>query len=384
MGRDVTDKAGGGAGLSKIIYGGGRPVWLAAELAAEFPDFGPTPELFGLACDFIGAEAARACYECDGALLSRAGFLEALEFVMRFPRFAPDESAFSAMLGEWRKFTSRDNGMLETMFRIEWRISPETARRNFWRNFDAAADGDEGARDFRRRILATMRGSKLRMLRTVEDEDRDTFDAGTDGFIFPATDTANPERGRVLADWMNYAFAGTGERLAEWLSIADIPNLQRPLEKMRAAIAYNYGVFPAPFTWRAECGKAVALAGDELKTLAAMAGNARKLAGGGNEAHGAANPADGGDGKGVGRKEMASLMGVSEKTVFNWETRRTKPPIVDGVEYSARIRDNAIYARLYADKYKTGKKIKAAIIGGEAGEREMERQSFMNWQNDSR
>lgn len=242
MGKRKTKATGDNAGSGEYP----RPVWVDDGSAAEMPNFAPSPSLYFCACSFVWAEARNAYLNGDYSLLARAGIADALEFIINPNNAGTDGAAYSEMLDDWRLFMSAKNARAEN-YRIASMISADIPRIDFWRNFDADADRDADALGFRRKILTERHGELLRLaLKLKENGELDLYNALTDSF-FSNIDTANPEPARVRAYWLNDAFSLAGEEMARWLSVATLPNYEKQIAELRARIAENFGVFPAPF-----------------------------------------------------------------------------------------------------------------------------------------
>ena len=242
MGKRKAKATGDNAGSGEYP----RPVWVDDGSAAEMPNFAPSPSLYFCACSFVWAEARNAYLNGDYSLLARAGIADALEFIINPNNAGTDGAAYSEMLDDWRLFMSAKNARAEN-YRIASMISADIPRIDFWRNFDADADRDADALGFRRKILTERHGELLRLaLKLKENGELDLYNALTDSF-FSNIDTANPEPARVRAYWLNDAFSLAGEEMARWLSVATLPNYEKQIAELRARIAENFGVFPAPF-----------------------------------------------------------------------------------------------------------------------------------------
>ena len=309
--------------------------WLLEETEAETIKAG-TPEFYRLACRFIEATAVKAFNAGDNSLLARAGFAEALKVVsddayagsggLFFPEFHKD--AYAEILEEWRDIfgIKKINRFAEL-----WRGNPELARDLFWQTFDTDADGDTDAADFRQVFLTTMRGGKLRTFRKQAARRADLYNEITDDLIFSdMRDTANDDPARVFVDWLNWTFFPAGMSLAQWLKVANIPAYERQLADLRAAIADNFGVFPAPFECATDnCGNAVIrFSGRELETLSFIALSLRTEA----------KPAK--SRKGIQKtlvtiEEAANRLNKSRQTIHNWLTS-PNPPKVGIDEYFTR------------------------------------------------
>lgn len=243
MGKRKTKATGDNAGSGEYP----RPVWVDDGSAAEMPNFAPSPSLYFCACSFVWAEARNAYLNGDYSLLARAGIADALEFIINPNNAGTDGAAYSEMLDDWRLFMSAKNARAKT-YKIASGISADIPRVDFWRKFDADADRDADALDFRRELLTERCGELLRLaLKLKANGELDLFNGITDSFLFPNIDTANPEPARVRAYWLNDAFSLAGAEMARWLSVATLPNYEKQIAELRARIAENFGVFPAPF-----------------------------------------------------------------------------------------------------------------------------------------
>ena len=89
---------------------------------------------------------------------------------------------------------------------------------------------------------------------------------------------------------------------------------------------------------------------------------------------------------GVSQSEMARYMGVTKRTIQNWENHadRYPPPIVDGAQYTAAIRENGAGAFVFAARYKDTKRGAGKTIGGKGAEIEHEKAAFQKWENGGR
>jgi len=89
---------------------------------------------------------------------------------------------------------------------------------------------------------------------------------------------------------------------------------------------------------------------------------------------------------GVSQSDMARYMGVTKRTIQNWENHadRYPPPIVDGAQYTAAIRENGAGAFVFAARYKDTKRGAGKTIGGKGAEIEHEKAAFQKWENGGR
>ena len=89
---------------------------------------------------------------------------------------------------------------------------------------------------------------------------------------------------------------------------------------------------------------------------------------------------------GVSQSEMAEYMGVTKRTIQNWENHadRYPPPIVDGAQYTAAIRENGAGAFMFAARYKDTKRGAGKTIGGKGAEIEHEKAALRKWKNGGR
>ena len=214
------------------------------------PNFEPSPTLYNCACAFIWDETQRAYFSGDYSLLARAGFADALEFIANPLNAGTDAAAHSEMLEDYRRSMEAKKARAD-YYKPAKMINANLPRVEFWRKFEAGADKDDDAMEFRRVFLIDRWGGLLRLMPKIRDMgDLDTYNKLTDALIFPAIDTAeNPEPARVRAHWLNHCFSMAGAELARWLSVARLPDFEKQLAELRERIADNFGVFPAPFEY---------------------------------------------------------------------------------------------------------------------------------------
>ena len=459
---ETANPSGGRSGAAQVKRP--RPVWVDDTDAAEMPNFEPSPTLYNCACAFIWDETQRAYFSGDYSLLARAGFADALEFIANPLNAGTDAAAHSEMLEDYRRSMEAKKARAD-YYKPAKMINANLPRVEFWRKFEAGADKDDDAMEFRRVFLIDRWGGLLRLMPKIRDMgDLDTYNKLTDALIFPAIDTAkNPEPARVRAHWLNHCFSMAGAELARWLSVARLPNFEKQLAELRERIADNFGVFPAPFEYVDADGadvcaprNVIALAAkihehngnaekareardafakiparyyvrrasDELEILLHIArAQARQMSGG--EIGTGANPSgaaadrkpDAGaadrnaanlsgavikinratiqaenltgepaprTGRNVGKvsaRVMAGFFGVSISTLKNWENhpKKQRPPIVDGVTYTAAIRENGAGAFMFAERYKDTRRGALKTVGGDKAAAVAEKQAARAW-----
>lgn len=85
----------------------------------------------------------------------------------------------------------------------------------------------------------------------------------------------------------------------------------------------------------------------------------------------------------VSARVMAGFFGVSVSTVKNWENhpKKQRPPIVDGVTYTAAIRENGAGAFMYAQRYKATRRGALKTVGGDNAAAVAEKQAARAWIN---
>ena len=83
----------------------------------------------------------------------------------------------------------------------------------------------------------------------------------------------------------------------------------------------------------------------------------------------------------VSARVMAGFFGVSISTLKNWEnhTDRQSPPIVDGVKYTAAIRENGAGAFVFAQRYKDTRRGALKTVGGDNAAAVAEKQAAQEW-----
>lgn len=83
----------------------------------------------------------------------------------------------------------------------------------------------------------------------------------------------------------------------------------------------------------------------------------------------------------VSARVMAGFFGVSVSTLKNWEnhTDRQSPPIVDGVKYTAAIRENGAGAFVFAQRYKDTRRGALKTVGGDNAAAVAEKQAAQKW-----
>lgn len=83
----------------------------------------------------------------------------------------------------------------------------------------------------------------------------------------------------------------------------------------------------------------------------------------------------------VSARVMAGFFGVSVSTVKNWENHpeKQRPPIVDGVKYTAAIRENGAGAFMFAQRYKDTRRGALKTVGGDKAAAVAEKQAAREW-----
>ena len=83
----------------------------------------------------------------------------------------------------------------------------------------------------------------------------------------------------------------------------------------------------------------------------------------------------------VSARVMAGFFGVSVSTVKNWENhpKRQRPPIVDGMTYTAAIRENGAGAFMFAQRYKDTRRGALKTVGGDNAAAVAEKQAAQRW-----
>lgn len=86
---------------------------------------------------------------------------------------------------------------------------------------------------------------------------------------------------------------------------------------------------------------------------------------------------------GVSQSVMAGFMEVSLSTIKKWEhpekPYNPRPPVVDGIPYTAAIRANGAGAFMYAQRYKDTQRGALKTIGGDKGAGVAEKQAAQKW-----
>ena len=385
-----------------------RPVWVDETDAAEMPNFEPSPRLFSCACAFIWGEARQAYESGDNALLARAGFADALQFIADPTNAGTDAAAYSEMLTEWKQAARRNNELVaKRKKRAQTEMQKKVARFIFWGYFDESKKPSESDLTLRRLLLTQYpglgtRAGVLRMIRETyenakSESDLKLYDTLTDKVIYATLNEDETDRARVRAYWLNSCFSLAGEALAEWLNIAALPDYAETLAELRKLIADNYGIFPAPFTEdRAGTHSFVNLAGDELRKLIYISRaqtRAAESAQGGEPATGAESGAakvsvlkidagkvemqtpqasitagnvetpapkekPAGRANGISQADFAALLKhyggrfdgepYKVRAIKEWDANPKKRPMAGGVVYSPGLRNDPIAARKWA------------------------------------
>ncbi len=155
----------------------------------------------------------------------------------------------------------------------------------------------------------------------------------------------------IRADWLNREFAEFADSyLSPWLDYVELPQTFAT-EKLRAEIAYNFGLFPLPFEYGLDReGNGTVMVSECLTTLLRLLKIAAAKMGGSGKVDGIAQVA------------FAKLCGVSVKTVQNWDKEKTSPR---GLRYTPRFYEkDATAALVWAAKFRQAQ---AKTLGGYSG-----------------
>ena len=128
----------------------------------------------------------------------------------------------------------------------------------------------------------------------------------------------------IVSHWLNNEFAFFADKyLLPWLDYVELPRTFAT-EKLRATIADNFGLFPFPFEYVLDReGNGTIIVSKSLTTLLHLL----RIAAERQAATGRKRRKSKG---GISQKAFAEHLGVSVKTVQNWDNGKTKP---DGVTY---------------------------------------------------
>ena len=214
----------------------------------------------------------------------------------------------------------------------------------------------------------------------------------------------------IFSLWVNYHVGAVVSMFRKWLNVcANVPAVLRDVSELaRCTCVYTRTVDNAIggifydgrwFETFALCGIkrqaangcAQGAAADRKPDTGAADRNAANLSGAvfniqtatiqAGNLTGAPAPRTGRNVGKVSARVMAGFFGVSISTLKNWEnhTDRQSPPIVDGVKYTAAIRENGAGAFVFAQRYKDTRRGALKTVGGDNAAAVAEKQAAQEW-----